>query len=231
MGRALLVPAAFQPSSMAFQKKIPQEFASSTPGSKALQYLGWEISKFEISLMSPIFTGSHRYITLPLLRQETKDVKAKWGLCRALGGGLCENNLRVFDVSTKFRKAKILTEKKMEKKSYLNLSQAYIWTTTSSTIPGRPPWPFRDGAIWWPWSLLPLKLENLNSHKIHVRYKVNIPVPWILREFDAAIFVQKSQSGTNQSLLRLKFLGTSRTSSWLKASKNSIAFFGVWALK
>ena len=116
----------------------------------------------------------------------------------------------------------------MEKKSYLNLSQAYIWTTTSSTIPGRPPWPFRDGAIWWPWSLLPLKLENLNSHKIHVRYKVNIPVPWILWEFDAAIFVQKCQSGTNQSLLRLKFLGTSRTSSWLKASKNSIAFF--WSL-
>lgn len=65
MGRALLVPAAFQPSSMAFQKKIPQEFASSTPGSKALQYLGWEISKFEISLMSPIFTGSHRYKNHP----------------------------------------------------------------------------------------------------------------------------------------------------------------------
>ena len=108
-------------------KKIPQEFASSTPGSKALQYLGWEISKFEISLMSPIFTGSHRYITLPLLRQETKDVKAKWGLCRALGWRSLRKQPQSFSMfQQNLEKLKFWRRKKWKKKLSKSIPSIYL---------------------------------------------------------------------------------------------------------
>ena len=130
MGRALLVPAAFQPSKwedVFCYKKITEKFGKFQTWLKGSSVPWLEISKLTISLMSPFSHGTIQNHTKPMpLKPQNPTSEARNERCESEATSLSRAGWRS------------LRKQPQSKKSSKSIPNVYLDCNTLN-IPGRPP--------------------------------------------------------------------------------------------